>query len=433
MSDKSWLSKLMQIRRPAPPPPVAPGLYHTTRETDGQFTRYHLRVERDGSGMLIANASAAARLTPPGVVIAQGLLEGKGEDAILVDLATRFEGTHEAQVRADIAQVKALIQAMLNPGDTFPIFSLDDALLSPFGAELIAPLQAAVPLAGPEQLLPLLDRIWEVAIPHVTLFAPPAVVPEHLVRAIERAEALGMIAGVRALATTLSAEGLLPLLWQTGADHVTVPYASSDPAVHDALCGPGDHAAAVALFDWLQENEIAAVAEVPLVVESVEMLEETVEALAALGADSLSFVAYATTEETRTDGDSALFAAALPQVATRVEEAATLNDLRFIWEPPVERDPVLTLPAQVQRGPRCSAEVAVRVESNGAVIPPRGPYRTAGNLLRDSWESIWEDSAFLRYREQVEAPTSRCEVCPGLALCAAVCPADPAGWARRRT
>lgn len=432
MSDKSWLSKLMRIRRPAPPPSVAPGLYHATREVDGHFTRYHLRVERDGSGMLIANASAAARLTPTGVAIAQGVLEGQGEDAILLDLAARFEGADEAQMRADIVQVEALIEAMLNPGDTFPIFSLDEALLSPFGAELIAPLQAALPLSEPERLLPLLDRIWEVAIPHVTLLAPPAVVPEHLVRAIERAEALGMITGVRGLATTLSAEGLLPLLWQTGADHVTIPYASVDPAVHDALCGPGDHAAAVAIFDWLQENEIAAVAEVPLVVESVETLEETVEALAALGADSLSFVAYATTEEVRTDGASALFVAALPQVATRVEEAATLNELRFIWEPPVERDPVLTLPAQVQKGPRCSAEVAVRVEPDGDVIPPRGPYRRAGNLLQDSWERIWDDPAFLGYREQVETPTERCEVCPGLSLCAAACPADPEGWARRR-
>ncbi len=430
MPRKNWLSQLMSIHLPSAPPAVEPGLYHTAREVNGNFTRYHLRVERDGSGMLIANASAAVRLTPTGVVMAQDLLENKEEARIVSDLVAQFSGVDEAQLHADIGRVRNLIEAMLNPGDTFPIFSLDDALLSPFGAQLIAPLQAGVPVAPPEALLPLLDQLWEVAIPHVVFYIAKADEAEHLARAVEHAEALGMIAGVRGLATTLHAKGLLPALWQAGVDHVTVVYASSDPAVHDALCGPGDHAAAVSVFHWLQENEIAAVAEIPLVKSTVELPEETVEALLELGADSLSFVAYPTTWAQLAAEDGALPVEALPQVATEVEESASLAGVRFIWEPPVERDPRLSLREQIQQGPRCSAEVAVRVEADGEVIPPRGPYRSAGNLLHDTWESIWNDPAFRHYRERVESPVERCEACPGLALCVTACPADPEGWAR---
>jgi radical SAM protein with 4Fe4S-binding SPASM domain len=75
--------------------------------------------------------------------------------------------------------------------------------------------------------------------------------------------------------------------------------------------------------------------------------------------------------------------------------------------------------------------VAVRVELDGSVIPPRGLYQSAGNLLRDAWETIWNNEIFRIYRERVEAPT-RCDVCPGLAICAADCPREPAGWAQEK-
>jgi radical SAM protein with 4Fe4S-binding SPASM domain len=69
------------------------------------------------------------------------------------------------------------------------------------------------------------------------------------------------------------------------------------------------------------------------------------------------------------------------------------------------------------------------VEPDGTVIPPRGPALSAGNLLNDAWDDIWNHEVFHIYREQVEAPT-RCDICPGLTICAAACPREPEGWAR---
>jgi radical SAM protein with 4Fe4S-binding SPASM domain len=103
--------------------------------------------------------------------------------------------------------------------------------------------------------------------------------------------------------------------------------------------------------------------------------------------------------------------------------------VRFIWQPPLERDPARSLAEQVQQGPRCSGDVAVRVEPDGEVIPARGPYRSAGNILTYEWPRIWNDQAFRQYRERVESPT-RCDDCPGLAICAADCPRKQAGWAQ---
>ncbi len=483
MTIGDWLKRTFTIKRPEPPPPVEPGLYHAMQETDGMYSRFHLRVDRDGSGLLMANAAATARLSTTGVMIAKDLLDGKDENAILQDLTQNFKGTTKTMMRADIDKINNLITELVNPHDAYPIFNLEDPALSPYTSELIAPLQAAVTLAPPEQLVPILDRLWDVGIPNVTLIAPGSPDPDylvqdfpiHLVRAIERAEDLGLIAGVRARASDLhnaaGARGtLLADLVQAGLDHMTVFYASTDAQIHDALLGEGDHAIALEVFNWLEDNETCAIAQVPLIQSTLETLEATIWELMNLGADNLSFFALATADTgdatarsgdlrrtegdmpqsgdlRRTEGDiarsgnaaegnlqlkEAITADGLLQVASLVEETAYEVQARFIWEPPVQRNPAVPLAQQVRKGPRCAGEVAIRVEPDGSVIPPRGPYRSAGNLLTDSWDKIWENEAFRVYRERVEAPT-RCDRCPGLTICAADCPREPSGWAQYPT
>lgn len=426
---KEWLRRLLFVSKKERPAPVAPGLYHMMHEGDGTIARFHLRVERDGSGMLIANAVATARLTPTGVIIAKGLLEGESDEQIAATLRKHFSRTDPTVIAADIDRVRTLIKQITAPGDTYPMFNLEDATFSPYSAELIAPLQASLPLTEGLKPQPLLDRLWEIGIPHVTLLYDGNGQRSTLIHAIERAEDLGMIAGVRARATRLADETLLTELMQAGVDHVDFLYASHRSDVHDTLCGSGDLAAARWLLAWLEENEICAVAEIPLVQATVDELEVTVAELLDHGADNLSFVAYATTDPALADRDGVFAAPSLVQVAATVEEIAHMTQARFMWNPPVERDPQQTLTRQIETGPRCTGDVAVRIEPNGDVIPPRGPAQSAGNILRDPWEAIWESESFRAYRERVESPT-RCDICPGLTICAADCPKNPEGWAR---
>ncbi len=428
-----WVKNLFTIKRPGGATPVAPGLYHAMKEANGMYTRFHLRVERDGCGMLIANARAAAQLTPSGVIIAKGLLDGKDQGAIVKSLKAAFRGTEDNALSDDIAQVHALITQIVTPGDTYPVYNMEDAAIST-GAALIAPLQASLTLAAPEVLVPIIDRLWAVGIPHMTLLAPPNPNPAHLIRAVERAEDLGMIAGVRGRASDLRSGSLLDDLRAAGLDHVTFPFAGMDPDVHDALYGAGDHTAASEVLGWLEAQQICAVAEIPLVQATLTPLEATVAALITLGADNFSFVAYVT-QDAALAGQEGIFAAdAMPQVATLVVEATEAANARFIWNPPVQRNPALALSAQAQAGPRCSGDVAVRVEVDeqartARIIPARGPYQSAGDLLHDPWDAIWNHAVFREYRERVEKST-RCDICPGLALCAADCPREPAGWAQ---
>ena len=263
----------------------------------------------------------------------------------------------------------------------------------------------------------------------MTFLTRPELDPVPLVRAIERAEDLGMIAGVRGRATDLNQPSLLEDMALAGLDHCCLLFVAADATIHDAVCGSGDYAATLALFERIQANEVAPAAEVPLLGSSVDALEPTLDRLQQIGISNVNFLIIAAENDVPADQRSdGLLASALPQVADMVEEMAAEMDVRFIWQPPVQRNPALTIPDQVQIGPRCTADVSIRVEPNGDVIPPRGPNVAAGNLLQDDWREIWSNAAFINYRERVERP-SHCEECPGLIICAADCPREPSGWA----
>jgi len=425
------LTKRLFFPAPEPPSPsISAGLYHYMNDADGAHTRFHLRVEPDGRGLLIANASAAARLNQTGVIIAKGILDKDSDEDILQTLKKHFRGGSNELMQNDLELVSSFIANLSSPDDNYPIINLEDAELSPFEVQLIAPLQADIPLAQPEELLPILDLLWKANVPHVTILAPEEPNHEHLIRLIERAEDLGMIAGVRGRATDLNDPQLNQDLAQAGIDHLNILIASSEASVHDTIFGDGDLDRVLSLFKNSQQLEIAPVAEMPLVSDTLDQIEQVLETLMDVGVRNVNFLAIAAPGEMSPDERAgALAASAMPQIADLVEEMANDSDVRFIWQPPVLRNPKFTLSEQIRRGPRCSDDLSVRVEPNGDVIPARGPYLPAGNLLRDKWVDIWSQEVFVHYRERVERPT-HCDECPGLAICAADCPRNLAGWSQ---
>jgi len=326
-----------------------------------------------------------------------------------------------------MGSVERLLDELRDPAGRYPVMNLEDPALSPRVSRLMAPFQAGVTLTEPERMAPILKRLWEVGVPHVNFRTWTHDVPEHLTRAVEHSEDTGMIAGVRMIARTQE-KRLLEELVSVGLDNLMVPVASTDAAVHDAFFGQGDHAKALALLEEAQNLGTCAVAEVPLLEQTVEGTEDTLEMLAGRGVTNVSFYAVASPPEmTSVEAGGSLAPEAVVGAAALVEEATHRMDVRYFWQPPVQRDASLQLAEQVQRGPRATGDVSMLVEPDGSVIPPRGPRRVAGNLLRDPWELIWEHEAFRRYRERVEANT-RCSRCPGLVICAADCPREPAGW-----
>ena len=418
---------------------IRPGLYHFLYELAGEPTRFHLRVDRSGNGLLLADASTAVRLRPSGVILVKGLLEGD-DNATLCDRLQRSFGKLPAdQAQSDIQRVQGLLHSLSEPEGKYPIFNLADPTFSPETARMDLPLSADIPLVEPNQMTRLLARMWELAIPHVTILAGDAPDPDALIRAVQRAEDLGMIAGVRGCGTVLGQGSLVRDLAQAGIDHLDVLYLAADGRLHDSIVGPGDHAQAVRVFQLARENDICPVADIALTRATAAVVDDTILSLKQYDTDNAAVYAIATdapmvngttpdTTLANETADGPLTGDSLVQLAGMMEALADSSGLRVQWYPPVGFQPDISLASHVRSGPRCSGDTAVRIETDGAVVPARGPYRSGGNILADAWQDIDESVAFREYRARVEQDT-HCMQCPGLAICTADCPRNRLGWA----
>jgi len=410
---------------PGDAPPL--GLYHYVREADGRIARFHLRVDATGDGLLMANAAAMARLNASGVVIAKGLLDGDDPAVIAARMKKGFRGAKAEQIAADIATVETLIKRMESPDGSYPILNLTDPAFSPTAAPLGRPISADVPLCAPFHIGRIFERLWQLGIPHATIIAGQDPDEEYLIRAIEKAEDLGIITGVRGRGTDLDLPARVATMAGAGLDHLDIYCLSTQDPIHDALVGDGDCKQAIQTLSTARKNEICAVAQVVLVQSTLEVIDQTLESLASHGIENVCVFAIAATDDAGAS-TGALLARELAPAARWVEESSEELGLRLVWCPTVRFDPNSTLGEQVCRGPRTSGDGAIRIEPNGSVILPRGPRRPAGNLLEDDWETIERSEMFQKYRQRVETDT-HCDQCPGLAICAADCPRDPTGWA----
>jgi radical SAM protein with 4Fe4S-binding SPASM domain len=70
----------------------------------------------------------------------------------------------------------------------------------------------------------------------------------------------------------------------------------------------------------------------------------------------------------------------------------------------------------------CTAALySMCIESNGNVLPCQSYYHPLGNMLTDSWDSIWNHPLSVQLRERKNLP-AKCEACPVVAECGGGCP-----------
>jgi radical SAM protein with 4Fe4S-binding SPASM domain len=394
-------------------------MYHYQRTTDGRTARFHLRIDPSGDGLLLANAKSVVQLHPSGVILTKGLLEGQDETVLLQQLAKSFRGVQQENARSDLQRVREMIARLETPGDSFPLFSTDDTSFSPENVPLLRPISADVPLCKPFYMDAILQKLWDEGIPHATIIAGKNPSEKELVRAVARAEKLGLITGVRGFGKHLSNGSRIPDLARAGLDHLDVYCLSIDEKIHDSLTEPGDFKLVVKSLVTAQKRGTCPVAVIPVVRVVLPTIEETLAALSAHGVQHVCLLAFITTEF-HPAMQEVFRADELAPAVAMLDEVAARHAIRAIWYPPVQRNFALTLAEQIGRGPRTSGDISIRVEPDGRVFAARGPYQPAGNLLQESWEKIAASRVYKRFRKHVEKHLY-CKRCPNLGVCAADC------------
>jgi hypothetical protein len=414
-----WVLPRASGRERLPASAIVPeGLHHFERELEGERQRFHLRIDPEGAGLLIAGASRIVHLTELECTIVKRLLEGR----------TRGEAVRGLTVsRSRVEELDALLAGRPRPGAEYPVFNLPDPA---FGdrTSLPAPLQADLDVGDARTLGTILGRCWEAGIPHVRFHPRDGSAMATLPEAVQHAEDLGMITGVRLPGGGSEVEGSLLPLAECGLDYAVVPWAGSQEW-QERIFGstPGFLERRI---DEIKGLEICPVASAPIFRDNEDaLLENGLRRALELGTEQVEVYALVAMEESPASSvPRALPGEALRQTAADIEELTSRIPLRVVWLPPVVVPGGEKVAEAAQRGPRTSGDISIRIEEDGRVLAPRGEATAAGNLLTDPWETIWGHAAFCRFRERVEGPT-RCALCPGLAICAADCPADPRGWA----
>jgi len=419
-----------------------PGIYHYRRELADRLLRLHLRVEPDGSGLLVVNASGVLHLNATATFLMKLILDGVPKDDAIKRIRRVYRTGHDA-VAADYERVLGIINELQDAEDACPIWRLNVADVRPFEREVTAPYRADLALnyacnnhclhcyvaRKPDEKTPLsteqwkqaLDRLWEAGIPHVCFTGGEATLSPSLIELVERAEDIGQVTGLLTNGRRLADRTLVQDLCAAGLDHVQITLESHAEAVHDKMVGvPGAFRETVQGIRNVIEEDVYLVTNTTVCELNAADIEQTIAFIGSLGVRQFAMNSFIQTGAAPGSGQG-LAEEDLEALIERISAAAADAGLRFIWYTPTAY--CRFNPSEFGVGmKRCTAaEYNICVEPDGDVIPCQSYYEPAGNILRDSWPSIWNSDLFTRIRTRADVPAS-CRECPDFSLCGSGCP-----------
>ncbi len=375
-------------------------------EHGGQQHRVHLREHADGSGLVVVDASRLARVPATSLADLRAWLRSGGRNAGAMEKRLWGEPilTGTGRIRAWNAWESGARQA-----DPVPDL----------------PLVATLEVGSAEDAGRHVRALFDLAIPHVVMRPMGAAHGEAVVAGVRLAEDLGLIAGVAAPVSVLDEGDLADRLAAAGVDHLAVTIAGADAAAHDAVMGAGDHAALERFASRAARLEVPLTGEFPLLDGTWANIAGVLDEAGRLGLQGITCWAIVAPPGGVADGPKPVAPQALRQVATTIEHAADGAALSVTWAAPVVAADVA---AAIARGPRTDGDFGVRVTLAGEILAPRGSSEPAGRLGQGAWADVLASGPWQAFSRRARAAT-RCDDCPGLALCALDCPAAREGWA----
>lgn len=362
------------------------GIYHYQAPLeDPQNTRLHLRVEGDGSGVLIINASTVLHLNQTATEYAYHMIKGDPTEMVAAAIATRYKVSQEQAV-ADYTDFVDRISTVATTPDVDPVAYLDFERERPYSMEISAPyrldcaLTYRVPATESTDSAPtyrvkremdtsewktIFDKAWEAGIPHILLTGGEPLLREDLFELINHAESNGQVTGLLTRGHRLSDPVYFEDLLQTGLDHLLLVIDPDDPQAWTAL-------------EKILPSDLFTTVHITVNEENQTILPDLLVKLARQGVKSLSL--SATSEQLN---DSLINARQL---------AASLG-LSLVWDMPVPYSALNPFELEfIEQGrPSGAGRAWLYVEPDGDVLPGQGIEKVLGNFLSDPWPQIWNN------------------------------------------
>jgi len=422
------------------------GVYHYRRENHDEKSRIHLRLDPDGHGTLIVNANRILHLNPTAALMAYFTLEQTSEQEAVRLIRQKYH-VNAAQARADLGTVRDQLEELIRPDGACPIHELGLETVMPFSARPTAPYRLDLALtyrcnndcahcynvehpsltSGAESELStsdwkrILDKAWQLGIPHIIFTGGEPTLREDLPELIAHAEQNGQITGLNTNARRLSDPHYVETLVAAGLDHVQITVESHDAGIHDLMVRTkGAFPQTVKGLKNVLASPLYVMTNTTMLRTNAHTIPAALDFLADTGVPTVGLNALIHSGRGAVVGTGLAESELAPllEVARQKTEA---RGQRLIWYTPTQYcgfDP-MALDLGVKG---CTAALYnMCVEPDGGVLPCQSYYHPLGNLLTDSWDSIWNHDLAVSLRERQALP-EKCTGCALLAECGGGCP-----------
>ena len=200
------------------------GIFHFDFQDAGERSRVHLRIDPDNSGLIIVNASKIVHLNPTAALMAYLILQKTDRDKAIRILTKNYD-VSTAQASEDYAQTDDQLRELIKTDGACPIHELNLELIPPFSQKPSAPYRMDLaityrcnndcfhcynarsrdyPELSTKDWFHILDRLWEIGIPHVVFTGGEPTLRDDLPDLISHAEHNGQISGINTNGRRLS-------------------------------------------------------------------------------------------------------------------------------------------------------------------------------------------------------------------------------------
>jgi len=372
-------------RRFAPISPIEPGVYqYQAPQDDPRNYRLHLRIENNGEGELIVTASTVLHLNETAAELAYYLVQNTPEQEASDKIASRYRVSYE-QALQDYADFIESIDTLVSIPDLDPIAYLGFDRIRPYSGEITAPyrLDCALTYRLPEgvdqELAPhtradrdlstdewksILTKSWAAGIPHVIFTGGEPTMREDLLELIKYSEDLGQVTGLLTDGSRLQDKGYFDTLLMTGLDHMLVLLEPDQEHTWD-------------IIQQAAESDVYTTVHITMTPSNQVSINIFLERLASLKVESISLSA--------SSGD-------LDGELIQAQEYAAALDIPLVWDTPVPYSQMnpFALEMKGRERPPGAGHAWLYVEPDGDVLPDQEINEVLGNLLRDSWEQVWQ-------------------------------------------
>jgi organic radical activating enzyme len=375
--------------------PLPAGMYHYQSPPENPLNyRLHLRLEGDGKGILVVNASTVLHLNETAAELAYYLVNETPKEEALKEIKQRYNISLK-EAEADFDKFNDQIETLITTPDLDPISYLDFDRHIPYPDHISAPyrldcaLTYRLPEGAPSEAAPtkrvdreltsdewksIIDKAWAVGIPHILFTGGEPTLRDDLPELIKHAEKNGQVTGLLTDGKKLGDTKYLNTLLQAGLDHTMIILQPDDKNSWDSL-------ASFAYWSETLNEDIFVAAHLTLTKENANHAIQYINKLTEAGVSAISL----------SESDKSL-----SNELQNAREYANEMDIDLVWDIPVPYSNLNPVNIELEASEDETEKAKgigrgwLYVEPDGDVLPSQGINKVLGNFLKDDWSKIWE-------------------------------------------